>query len=62
MEIYLQCHLETTNASLPGSLLRYGRNVFSYRAGESLADYMFILITRQARPTINSSPQGRLTG
>src|SRR5882672_8879262 len=40
MEICLQCHLETTNASLPGSLLRYGRNVFSYRPGEPLEDYM----------------------
>jgi tetratricopeptide (TPR) repeat protein len=40
MEICLQCHLETTNASLPGALLRYGRGVFSYRAGEPLGDYM----------------------
>jgi predicted CXXCH cytochrome family protein len=39
MEICLQCHLETTNASLPGSLLRYGRGVFSYRPGEPLGDY-----------------------
>jgi predicted CXXCH cytochrome family protein len=39
-EICLQCHLETTNASLPGSLLRYGRGVFSYRPGEPLGDYM----------------------
>lgn len=40
MEICLQCHLETTNASLPGSLLRYGRGVFSYRPGKPLGDYM----------------------
>jgi predicted CXXCH cytochrome family protein len=40
MEICLQCHLETTNASLPGALLRYGRGVFSYKPGKPLVDYM----------------------
>jgi tetratricopeptide (TPR) repeat protein len=39
IEVCLQCHLETTNLSLPGSLVRYGRSVFSYRPGEPLADY-----------------------
>ncbi len=39
MEVCLQCHLETTNSPLPGSLLRRGRSVFSYRPGEPLEDY-----------------------
>ena len=39
MEVCLQCHLETTNAPLPNSLIRRGRGVFSYRPGEPLEDY-----------------------
>ena len=39
MEVCLQCHLETTNLSLPGSILRYGRDVFSYVPGEPLGNY-----------------------
>ena len=39
MEVCLQCHLETTNAPLPNSLIRRGRGVFSYRPGEPLGDY-----------------------
>jgi Flp pilus assembly protein TadD len=38
-EVCLQCHLETTNLTLPGELPVYGREVFSYRAGEPLTDY-----------------------
>ena len=38
-EVCLQCHLETTNLTLPGALPVYGRDVFSYRAGEPLTDY-----------------------
>jgi predicted CXXCH cytochrome family protein len=40
IEICMQCHLETTQAPLPGSLKRFDRGVFSYRAGEPLPDYM----------------------
>jgi predicted CXXCH cytochrome family protein len=40
MEVCLQCHLETTSLRLPASLVRYERNVFSYRAGEPLEDYI----------------------
>ena len=40
MEVCMQCHLETTSAILPGAIMRLGREVFSYRPGEPLADYM----------------------
>jgi tetratricopeptide (TPR) repeat protein len=40
IEACLQCHLETTTLRLPASLLRAGREVFSYRPGEPLADYI----------------------
>jgi predicted CXXCH cytochrome family protein len=40
MEVCMQCHLETTSLKLPATLLRYGRGVFSYRAGEPLDDYI----------------------
>ena len=40
LEICMQCHLETTQAPLPGSLKRFGRGVFSYRPGEPLSDYL----------------------
>lgn len=39
LEVCLQCHLETTSLSLPGELMRWGRDVFSYRPGEPLEDY-----------------------
>ena len=39
LEVCLQCHLETTSGDLPGSRLRPGRDVFSYRPGEPLGDY-----------------------
>ena len=39
-EVCLQCHLETTSSRLPASLLRIGRGIFSYRPGESLADFI----------------------
>lgn len=38
-EVCLQCHLETTSFPLPGSLLREGREPFSYRPGEPLAEF-----------------------
>jgi tetratricopeptide (TPR) repeat protein len=39
MEVCLQCHLETTNLPLPGKIIRYDRDIFSYRPGEPLSDY-----------------------
>jgi predicted CXXCH cytochrome family protein len=40
LEICFQCHLETTSFPLPNSIVRYERRPFSYRASESLADFM----------------------
>jgi len=40
MEVCFQCHLETTSMQLPGAIMRFGLDVFSYRAGQPLADYM----------------------
>lgn len=39
MEVCMQCHLETTSLQLPHSIVKYGRDPFSYRAGEPLADF-----------------------
>ncbi len=38
-EVCMQCHLETTSFPLPNSLLRYGRDPFSYRPGQPLTDF-----------------------
>src|SRR5262249_16769279 len=40
MEVCLQCHLETTSFRLPNAIVRYERAPFSYRPGDSLADFM----------------------
>lgn len=40
LEICMQCHLETTTRSLPHAVVRFDRNVFSFRPGEPLADYV----------------------
>jgi len=40
MEVCMQCHLETTSSSLPATMLRDGRGVFSYRPGEPLGNYV----------------------
>ena len=40
MEVCLQCHLETTSSPLPNSIVRFERAPFSYKPGESLADFM----------------------
>jgi tetratricopeptide (TPR) repeat protein len=40
IEVCMQCHLETTSAALPGSIVRYERAPFSYRPGEPLGDFM----------------------
>src|SRR5262249_2532464 len=39
MDTCLQCHLETTSVSLPNSVLKLGRGIFSFRPGERLEDY-----------------------
>jgi len=39
MDVCMQCHLETTSADLPGSLMKFNRSVFSYQPGEPLGDY-----------------------
>ena len=36
----MQCHLETTSFPFPQSIRKYGREPFSYKAGEPLADFM----------------------
>jgi len=38
-DVCLQCHLETTNLSLPGMVPVYGKDVFSYKPGDPLASY-----------------------
>ena len=38
LEVCMQCHLETTSSPLPNLIPRYGRQPFSYRPGEPLAD------------------------
>jgi predicted CXXCH cytochrome family protein len=40
MEVCMQCHLETTSGQLPHSLVKYGREPFSYRPGEPLGSFM----------------------
>ncbi len=40
LDVCMQCHLETTQSPLPGSLKRFDRGVFSYRPGEPLTDYI----------------------
>jgi hypothetical protein len=39
MDVCMQCHLETTSAELPGSLMKFNRGVFSYQPGQPLGDY-----------------------
>ena len=39
MEVCLQCHLETTNLPLPGSIQRRNRGPFSYVPGQALGDF-----------------------
>jgi tetratricopeptide (TPR) repeat protein len=39
LDICMQCHLETTSARLPNSILRWERGVFSFRPGEPLGGY-----------------------
>src|SRR6185369_7803387 len=39
LDVCLQCHLETTSAELPAMILRFGRQVNSFRPGEELGAY-----------------------
>jgi Flp pilus assembly protein TadD len=39
MEVCMQCHLETTSGQLPHSIVKYGREPFSYRPGEPLGNF-----------------------
>jgi tetratricopeptide (TPR) repeat protein len=40
LEVCLQCHLQTTSSPLPGSIVRYERQPFSYQPGAPLGDFM----------------------
>ena len=40
LDICMQCHLETSSSLDSDAVVRTGRGVFSYRAGESLLDYV----------------------
>jgi hypothetical protein len=39
MDVCMQCHLETTSAELPDSIMKFDRGVFSYEPGRPLGDY-----------------------
>jgi hypothetical protein len=39
MDVCMQCHLETTSAELPASIMKFNRAVFSYQPGQPLGDY-----------------------
>lgn len=39
LDTCMQCHLETTSGKLPHSVQAVGREIYSYRPGESLGDY-----------------------
>lgn len=40
LEICMQCHLQSTSSALPHAIVKFGRGVFSFRAGaEPLGDY-----------------------
>jgi tetratricopeptide (TPR) repeat protein len=40
LDVCMQCHLETTSVELPQMIRRFDREVFSYRPGEPLGDYV----------------------
>jgi predicted Zn-dependent protease len=40
MEVCMQCHLETTSLQLPHSIVKYGREPFSYQPSEPLSNFM----------------------
>jgi len=57
LEVCMECHLETTSAPLPSSIVRYERGPFSYKPGEPLANFMvhFDQTARQDRFEITGS-------
>lgn len=50
MEVCMQCHLETTSSPLPHAIRRFDREPFSYRPGESLADYQLAFDRKPGSP------------
>jgi Flp pilus assembly protein TadD len=40
MEVCMQCHLETTSYSLPNSIVKFERGIFSYDPREALGDFI----------------------
>jgi predicted CXXCH cytochrome family protein len=40
LEVCMQCHLETTHFSLPGDLVRYSHQPFSYQPRQPLGDFI----------------------
>lgn len=40
LEVCMQCHLETSTRSLPATVTRFDRNIFSFRPGQPLSDYI----------------------
>jgi hypothetical protein len=39
LDVCMQCHLETTSAELPSTIVRFDREMNSYRPGEPLTEY-----------------------
>ena len=40
LEVCISCHLQTTTARLPGSIVRFDRGYFSFQPGQALSDYV----------------------
>lgn len=49
-EVCFQCHLETTSFQFTHSIVKYDRDPFSYRPGESLADFILYFDHAPATP------------
>lgn len=56
LEVCMQCHLETTTLSLPHSMIRSGRTLFSYIPGQPLGDFR---LSFDRAPDGSSREQGR---
>jgi tetratricopeptide (TPR) repeat protein len=46
LDVCRQCHLETTSSPLPNSVVKYDRDIFSYRPGQALEDFK-LFFTRE---------------
>ena len=56
LDVCLQCHLQTTSFNLPHAIRRFGRDVFSYRPGEALSNYILQFDSpRQDKFEVNSA-------